>query len=170
MKARKFVILLAALALLPANVFAQKLDKLNGLQLEYWRSFHELIQQRVIVTSDGEIALNTTITPLQHPGEPPPKPRHTVKTISERDLAPVLAFFNDADARTFFASSKPDNRPDGSSLSLTVTQNSFSLSFRSQDAFPSATRNLARYHAAFGRVALELIKLAGVTIRKDELY
>lgn len=130
--------LVAVLALSPINVVAQKLENVTGLRLEYWRAFHDLIQQEIVVTDSGEIALNTTITPIPHPGEPAPKPKHTVETIVERDLAPLLTFFNDADARQFFAASKPDDRADGSSLSITVAQNSFQFHFilrtRSQTA------------------------------------
>jgi len=167
MNIRLFVVLLALLPFSSANVFAQKLDTVTGLRLEYWRAFHDLIQQEILITNSGEIALNTTITPIRQPGEAPPKPKHTVKTIAERDLAPVLKFFNDAEVRQFFATHDPEPRLDGASLSLTVTQHSFSMAFHSLDAF---TGSGARYESALGRLAVELFKLAGVTITKDDLY
>lgn len=167
MNTRAFVILLALLSLTATGAFAQKLEKIMALQLEYWRAFHEQIQQTIIVTNSGEIALNTTITPIRQSGEIPSTPKHAVKAITQQDLASVLKFFNNANARQFFATHKPVDQPDGASLSISITQNLFSLSFRSQDAF---TGGGTRYDSALGRIALELLQLAGVSIPKNELY
>jgi hypothetical protein len=90
-----------------------------------------------------------------------------VQTVTKQDLAGVVTLFNDAAARQFFATAKPVLQPDGSALSITFTQNSFSMSFASQEAFSVGA---AKYPRALGRAALDLFRKAGIVISKDKLY
>ena len=167
MNIRLFLGFLALLPLSATDGFAQQLDNVTNLKLEYWRAFHDLIQQEIRLTNSGEITLNTIVTPIQKPGEPAVAPKHTVKAISQRDLAPILAFFNSGEARQYFALNGPVLQPDGAALSVTVTQNSLSITFASQYAFdPKASR-----HATdFGKVAVLLFQLAEISIPNEKLY
>src|SRR5690348_13779750 len=97
-KARRcLVLLLLALLMSPWSGFAQMLDKVTDLKLEYWRASDGQISIQVIRTIDNELALNYTITAANDPDGKSAK--HAVKKIKEADLAPVLAFFNYGDVR-----------------------------------------------------------------------
>ncbi len=160
-------LLFLVVALLPSFASAQKLEKVTGLKLEYWRSFHGVIQQEIRITNTGEIALNSTILRRMTEAHQNENQKHTVKTLTERDMNSLLTLFNSGDARQFFATTKAGPQIDGSSLSITITQNSFSITFTSLDAFdPKAPR----FATALGRVALDLFTKAGITIPKSELY
>ncbi len=160
-------LLVALLVFLPLGALAQKLEKITGLKVEYWRAFHGVIKQVIFFSPSGEIALNTDVMRGMTDAEREQNTKHTVKLIKRPDLASTLALFNYADVRAYFAATKPDDRLDGSFLSITVVQNSFSITFTTQDAF---TRGSSKYATALGRVALELFKKADVSIPKDELY
>ncbi len=156
---------ITALLLLSANAWAQKLNTVTHLELEYWRAFHGIIKLEVIRTEDNGLALNSTISSSEKSSKE--SKQRTVHIITERDLAAVLTLFNHPDARQFFADSKPLLQADGSELSISVTQNSLSLSFASQNAFRKIQ---SRYAAALGNIAQELFGLAKITIPKESLY
>ncbi len=160
-------IIAALFWLLPIVARGQKLESITGFELEYWRSFHGVIKQTIRFPPSGEITLNSDLLPGKNETEQEAKRTHTMKLIAKEDLAPVLALFNDPAARKFFAETKPKLQPDGSALSITVTQNSLSLTFSSQDAF---VPNPPPYASALGRAALELFRKAGIVISKNDLY
>jgi hypothetical protein len=165
MRSRAILLLLLTLFMPATNACAQVLDKVTDLKLEYWRAFDGLIAIRVIRTIDNELALSYTITAANDPDGK--SAQHGVKKIKEADLTPVLTFFNFGDVREYFATNAPVRQGDGANLSVTVTQNSFSLSFASQNAFSSKE---SRFPNALGKVALHLFKLANISITKDKLY
>jgi hypothetical protein len=140
---------------------------MTGFELEYWRFFDGVIKQTILFPPSGEIALNSDLMLGKTGAEQQANRKHMMKLIAKEDLAQALALFNDPAARQFFVTTEQKLQPDGSGLSITITQNSISLTFTSQDAF---TKGAPRYAAALGRVALELFKRAGIVIPKDELY
>jgi len=164
---KSVLLLLTLLALVPISTHAQRLEQVTSLKLEYWRAFHGVIKQEIIVSGSGEIALKSDVMPGKTASEQEKNKEHTVKTITQQDLSPILTLFNDIDARQFFASTQSEAFLAGSTLSITVRQNSFSITFTSQDAFVSKS---LKYPAELGRLAAGLFKKAGINIPADELY
>lgn len=173
MRSKTLFLLSAAILFVRHAGFTQDLEKITKLELEYWRAFHGVIKIEIFVPFEAEaseLTLSATVTGGRkgNQGE-----RHIVKKIKEQDLRIVLQYFNSDKARESFAKAEPVLQPDGSTLSITATQNSLSLTFYSQYAF-SRSPLLApeeRHHAAeLGRVAVGIFELAEITIPKDELY
>lgn len=161
----RLLLLTLVIAFGQPGVQAQMLEKITHLEAEYWRSFHGLIKIEVKRHAEGDLTLNYAITPANDQSEKATK--RSFKKIKESDLAPVLEFFNFGDVRQFFATTPTVLQPDGADLSITATQNSFSLSFHSQYAFATKA---SRYPRAFGKIALHLFRLAEIQVPKDELY
>lgn len=172
MKSKTLFQVFGALLLLQNFGFSQDLEKLTRLELKYWRAFHGDIEIEIFVPFEAEaseLTLNATVTPGRNGAQ---GEKHIVKTIKEQELRAVLQYFNSRNAREFFAKAEQVLQPDGSTLSITATQHSLSLTFSSQYAFSQSPIVAAKEgHAAeFGRIALEILKLSGITVPKDELY
>lgn len=159
--------------LAPYVGFAQNLEKITKLELEYWRSFDGVIKIEIFVpfeAKNSELVLSATITAGKKDGG---GETHIGKRIKEEDLQTVLKYFNSEKVRQSFAKSEPVLQPDGSHLSVTATQNSLSLTFSSQHAFsrvPYLAVEQQENATELGRVAQELLKLAGIEIPKERLY
>lgn len=92
---------------------------------------------------------------------------YTIQQISKKDITSLVALFNSSDARTFFAETKPEEMLDGSSLSVTVMQNRFSITFWSPIPFD---KNAPAFTAKLASEALKLFKLAKLNLEKEPLY
>ncbi|RYD82726.1 MAG: hypothetical protein EOP84_08980 [Verrucomicrobiaceae bacterium] len=165
MTVRFTILFLVLLALFSTSTFAQQFGPNTKVEVVYWRAFAGTIKLNISPTDDKDLAINVEITPRGNEGAQDVK--RTFKKTPHRDLTSVIRLFNDNRARQFFATTPPVLQPDGSHLSITVTQNSFSITFDSQNAFD---RRAPEHEATLGRIANEFFKRAGLLLAENELY
>ena len=147
------VFVIAALAA-PRSVSANELKAITGLQLTYWSAFRGTIEQEVRREESGELHLITRVINNNTPEGVPPKSK--VMKLRMEDLAPVLAFVNDAAFRKHFSETPIVIKPDGETIELTVRENTFGVMFSSQYPFRSDAQ------LQLNKVVRHLLTLGGV--------
>ncbi len=145
--------------------FSQEITAPTQVKLEYWRAFHGVIKQEVNIVN-GKMDLWTRVMRGMSAEDQKANTESTSHFIKPEDLKPLLEIFNDPQNRAHFLKTPFDDRLDGSSIAITVTQNQFSITFASQDALSGLISPSAR----LGEAAKILFKLGQIKIPEDELY
>lgn len=145
--------------------YSQTISKPTEIKLEYWRSFHGVIKQEVRIVQ-GRMSISTTVMRGMSAEEQKKNTVTSSRFIEPKDLKPIVDIFNDTRNREYFMATAFDDRLDGSSVAITVTQNQFSMTFTSMDAFVGESSR----SSVLGKAAKVLFELGGVKIPKEELY
>lgn len=145
--------------------YSQTISEPTEIKLEYWRSFHGVIKQEVRIVQ-GRMSISTTVMRGMSAEDQKENTVSSSQFIEPKDLKPIVDIFNDARNRDYFMATAFDDRLDGSSVAITVTQNQFSMTFTSMDAFVDASSP----SSVMGKAAKLLFELGGVKIPKEELY
>ncbi len=147
------------------GVAAPAITEVTELRCTYWRPSQERIEITIDRGSDGQLALNSRVSPLE--GKPSSKKAISNKAITPAQLAPVLEFVNASTTRNAFATEKLDEKFDGSLVQLTVEQSGFGIRLKSQNVFSAKP---AVKDAGMRRAVEALFKLAELEFAADELF
>jgi len=144
---------------------APAITEITELRCTYWRASQERIEITIDRGSDGQLSLNSRVSPLE--GKPPTKKSVMDKPIAPGQLTPILEFVNAPTTRNAFATEKFDDKFDGSLVQLTVEQSGFGIRFKSQNVFGAKP---AVKDAGMRRAVEALFKLAELEFAADELF
>jgi hypothetical protein len=157
------------LCLFVGKVFANDINDLTKIYLEYSRSFHEKIEITIIVSSDESVRIVLVETPINSQGYDVFNAADRSSDFSKEKIVPILDFFeNENYIQQFRHVSKKDSiYLDGSVLEISVHVNSY---FEGVSAYGVFGIDALAHEKELARIALYIFNLIDLEIKEEDLY